>query len=121
MARIGWSRNATLDALVEARRRAVTIAGKMMDLAGEVQDVPTPFPFDLRKSAAKAYGIADACRDASADITGGVGWFPSRLMLPGLLKAVSAYERNYAEIVDGLEAGRNAFNERSNFAERKPD
>jgi hypothetical protein len=51
MARIGWSREATLNALFDARRRATIIAGKMMDLSGEVQDGPIAFPFDLRRSA----------------------------------------------------------------------
>jgi hypothetical protein len=87
----------------------------MMDLAGEVEDAPLPFPFDLRRSAAKAYGIADACRDAHCDIGNGVGWLSSRLMLPGIYKSIELYEGHCAKIVESIEAGRKAFNERSIF------
>ena len=121
MARIGWSREATLNALFDARRRATITAGKMMDLAAEVQDGPSEFPFDLRRSAGKAYGIADSCRDAYADLSNGVSWLPSRLMLPGLFKAIEMYERHCSEIASGLEAGRKAFREHSIFADKKAD
>jgi hypothetical protein len=65
--------------------------------------------------------MADSCRDAYADLSSGVGWLPSRLMLPGLFKAIERHEGHYSEIVSGLEAGRKAFKDHSIFADKKTD